>query len=135
MLLYYITIISYITIIISYTILSCSSYSSIPSFLPLLPILFLFISSLPPLPLLQIYLPFFLSFPYSHLPFPSSPLLPPILPSSPLPLLPIFLPSLPLFSLIHSILVGTYIYLFIFNHNLPIANQQSDPACFIGVDG
>jgi hypothetical protein len=34
--------------------------------------------------------------------------------------------------LIHSILVGTYIYLFIFSSDL---SRCFDPACFIGVDG
>ena len=45
------------------------------------------------------------------------------------PLLPSPLPSSLLLSIIPRILVGTWIHLFIF----PI--RQSDPACFIGVDG
>ena len=52
------------------------------------------------------------------------------LPNIPLPL-PFYSPPL-----IHSIRVGTYLYLFIFSSDLSnIPNQQSDPACFIGVDG
>jgi hypothetical protein len=52
----------------------------------------------------------------------------PLFPSSSLPPHPIYL--LPF--LIHSILVGTYIYLFISFQHLP---GQSDPARSIGVDG
>ena len=112
--------------IISYTIHSFSpilsplpslpsqSISSSPLLSP--PLTIIYLPSLPPNPILLFLFPF-LSSPI----YPSSLLIP----SSP-PLL--FLYSHPL---IHSIRVGIWISLFIFSPH----PRQSDPSCFIGVDG
>jgi hypothetical protein len=90
----------------------------------------LYSPNLSPIPLFLSSVLFFLLLLYSSsvlFPPPPNPL--PLLPTSPSspPLLP---PSLPLLPNIHSILVGTYIYLFIFN-----PQEHSDPARSIGVDG
>ena len=63
------------------------------------------------------------SFSLPFLPYSSIPSLFPSHPS-------LLLPSFPIL-LIHSIRVGTYIHLFIFSTSI----NNSDPACFIGVDG
>ena len=122
-------------------------FFSPPLLLSIHPLLFSSSSSLPSFPshpnLASILLPFLsssLPIHHSHLPFLSSSF--PIL--------------IPIYLLIHSILVGTYIYLFIFNPDLfphylisfytcrhlhtliyipDSSKNNSDPACFIGVDG
>jgi len=124
---YTITIIIFIHILLLllYIILSFSSvlFSSLPLLFSLLPYLFIYIPSPNPSPLPQIYSSLSLLFHTNH-PIHS------ILVGTSIRLF-IFsdIPLLPLPN-IHSILVGTWIGLFIFQ-----THQQSDPACFIGVDG